>query len=169
MTSEFRDDKDEIEEIFELKRIFSSSKTLNLLNKEHCENLFEIFDIIQDPLQKKQYFEEVFLANNEAFIKKMLNQNKDDILSVFMDKIKEIYDSRATEDFIEKSKFRIELKQKILDLPHQDDKVMGVKRRRLPSAYDCAPKSSGIDEDRIGAAIAFPITAAPETSKSAIV
>ncbi|MFZ9181417.1 MAG: hypothetical protein ACO201_06085 [Rickettsiales bacterium] len=35
----------------------------------------------------------------------------------------------------------------------------------MPSAWDCAPKSLWIDEDRIGAAIAFPITAAPETSK----
>ena len=112
LTSESRYVKDKIEEIFDLKRLFSSRKTLNLLNKEHCENLFEIFDIIQDPLQKKQYFKEVFLANNEAFINKILNENRDDILGVFMHKIKETLGSKETEDFIEKSRFGRKLKKK---------------------------------------------------------
>ena len=158
LTSKSSGVKHEIEEIFDLKRLFSSNKTLNLLNKEHCKNLLEIFDIIQDPLQKKQYFEEVFLANNEAFIKKILNENRDDILGVFTHKIKEIFGSKATEDFIEKSRFSGKLKQKISELPKQNEEVNleGVKRRRRSSGWGVSPKSMGVDEKETRAE-GFPI------------
>jgi len=128
--------KNEIEGIFDLKKLFSSRETLNLLKKEDCKNLFAIFDIIEDPLQKKQYFEEVFLANNEAFIEKILREDCSGIIDDFFAKMKEIYGEEQCNEFIEKSRNPGNLFLKIINHHSAGDGQTAGVRPRSRGGFD---------------------------------